>query len=108
MPVHAGDSVSQGGEMSIIHSIQNSLANAHAAQKEQHAAEAAQADEEAKRHLRMSREEEISREGVRESDESAASHVKGPRDNQERRRKDRQEPPDDDTEDEGRHIDVFA
>jgi|GEM_PF-6000789 len=62
--------------MSIIgHSIQTAVANVHIALKDQLAGQAAVSDEDAKRKLRVEREEEIAREAVSQSPEARQGKV---------------------------------
>ncbi len=109
--------------MSVIgHSIQNSIANVHAALKDQAAAQAAQADEDARRRVRLAREEQEAREAVRGTQEGERpaprpsgeeARVKGVRrrsEVQRRARRDEEETGqgDDSVDRQGGHIDLLA
>ena len=109
--------------MSVIgHSIQNSVANVHAALKDQAAAQAALADEDARRRVRLAREEQEAREAVRETREGGRpaprpsgeqAGVKGIRRRPDVRRRmprDAEETgePDDSPDAQGGHIDLLA
>ena len=104
--------------MSIIgHSIQGSIANVHAALKDQQAGQAAVSAEDAQRHARVRREEELAREAVQQTLASRQGRVHNPPDGrreQGEKRKDEsdgQEAPAEGNENKaagGGHIDLLA
>ena len=98
--------------MSIIgHSIQNSIANVHVALKQQQADEAAMSDEDARRHVRIQREEQMAREAVREAQETRENRTRRLTDEQRRKRRggsEGQKEEGADAGEAGSHLDLFA
>ena len=98
--------------------IQNSLVNANIAIKEQQAGQTAQADEDAKRHVRIRREEELARESVRKSHNTSEEKVSDTPHREKREPSARRRPEDeaesnddgndDDNDKNGGHIDLFV